>query len=300
MRSVNAVLEGEAVGYRLLKGQVVQVTETEELKQLGAQLHHSPALVLAVGGPQVNDLRCHVHVPPNRGAVSAVMDDSQLTVLCDKRPVMAEGRRMMRRTAVTVALATHKACPSMRRAEGNHRSWFLPAALILAGALTPASARAAPASGSRAGGGRAFRVITSRCSTLMKRIGLAVLMVLSLAAARGRAGGSDGCGEFNQTCCAPGTLDPNDPSVLCDAVCIPNPLACSPGGKCLFADGVVGCSGDGQCASGFCQFSVGPKEVGTCVQRNPAPAVSNATAGFIGAVLLFAGLWSVRRVARRR
>ena len=54
------------------------------------------------------------------------------------------------------------------------------------------------------------------------------------------------------------------------------------------------CTGNSQqCVGGLCNG-------GICVQRDPAPAVSNHTAVFVGAALLLAGLWSVRRLARRR
>ena len=53
------------------------------------------------------------------------------------------------------------------------------------------------------------------------------------------------------------------------------------------------CTASTQCTSTLCNG-------GVCATANPAPAVSNHTAVFIGAALLLAGLWSVRRVARRR
>jgi len=53
------------------------------------------------------------------------------------------------------------------------------------------------------------------------------------------------------------------------------------------------CSNDTQCPSGL--FCVN----GVCVRRNNAPAVSNRTGLFVAAGLLLAGLWSVRRRARR-
>jgi hypothetical protein len=57
------------------------------------------------------------------------------------------------------------------------------------------------------------------------------------------------------------------------------------------SDGQV-CNDSRQCASAFC-------DGGICVRRNPAPAVSNRTAVFLAAGLLLAGLWSMRRLARR-
>jgi hypothetical protein len=53
------------------------------------------------------------------------------------------------------------------------------------------------------------------------------------------------------------------------------------------------CTDSQQCAGGLCNG-------GICVQRNPAPAVSNHNAIFIAAGLLLAGVWQVRRLARRR
>ena len=117
----------------------------------------------------------------------------------------------------------------------------------------------------------------------MKRVGLAVLVMLLVAA--GRANASDGCGQFGEPCCSA----PNSPCSFAF-------LACSPAGTCLFADGQE-CDHSNECASGFCQT---PETSGTCVRVNPAPAVSNYTAAFIGSALLLAGLWSVRRVSRRR
>jgi hypothetical protein len=53
------------------------------------------------------------------------------------------------------------------------------------------------------------------------------------------------------------------------------------------------CNDSRQCTSALCNGDV-------CAERNPAPAVSNHTAVFIGAALLLAGLGSVRRITRRR
>ncbi|MGH3053913.1 MAG: hypothetical protein ACRDL7_02925 [Gaiellaceae bacterium] len=53
------------------------------------------------------------------------------------------------------------------------------------------------------------------------------------------------------------------------------------------------CNDGKQCASGLCNG-------GVCAAVKPAPAVSDRNAFFVGAALLLAGLWSVRRVARRR
>jgi hypothetical protein len=53
------------------------------------------------------------------------------------------------------------------------------------------------------------------------------------------------------------------------------------------------CTDSRQCTSALCNG-------GVCAKRNAAPAVSSHTAVFIGAALLLAGLWSVRRVERRR
>jgi hypothetical protein len=55
----------------------------------------------------------------------------------------------------------------------------------------------------------------------------------------------------------------------------------------------VSCNDSRQCSSALCNG-------GVCAERKPTPAVSNHTAAFIGTVLLLAGVWSVRRVARRR
>lgn len=53
------------------------------------------------------------------------------------------------------------------------------------------------------------------------------------------------------------------------------------------------CNDSRQCTSTLCNG-------GVCAERNPAPAVSNHIAVFMAAGLLLLGLWSVRRVARRR
>ena len=53
------------------------------------------------------------------------------------------------------------------------------------------------------------------------------------------------------------------------------------------------CNDSRQCASALCNG-------GVCAERNPAPAVSHRNAFFIGVALLLSGLWSVRRLARRR
>ena len=207
----------------------------------------------------------------------------------------------------------------------------------------------------------------------MKRIGLAVLVVLLLAAGRGKVR-ADGtvCGFSGGPCCL--SPDPScDPGLVCDPS---NPSGCSPclgslgGGEggaasCLtwLGGGEGGaaemvcpgtcvqptatptstatptatstvtatatrtrtptatptstvtptptvtptltitptphsladndpCNASTQCASGLCN-------AGVCAARKPAPAVSTHTAVFIGAALLLAGLWSVRRLARR-
>ncbi len=52
------------------------------------------------------------------------------------------------------------------------------------------------------------------------------------------------------------------------------------------------CNDSRQCTSALCNG-------GVCAELKPAPAVSNYTGVFIGAVLLLAGLWSVRRMAKR-
>ncbi len=133
----------------------------------------------------------------------------------------------------------------------------------------------------------------------MKRAGLAALVVLLLAAGRSTVGATV-CGVFEERCCPPGVVDPSNPAIVCDPAATNPALSCSPGGECLAADGTVGCDQDAQCTSGFCQFSEGPKTVGTCVQRRPTPAASTSTMMMMGAGLLLAGLWSVRRVARPR
>ncbi len=53
------------------------------------------------------------------------------------------------------------------------------------------------------------------------------------------------------------------------------------------------CNDSRQCTSALCNG-------GVCAELKPAPAVSSPVAMFIGAALLLAGLWSMRRVARRR
>ena len=124
----------------------------------------------------------------------------------------------------------------------------------------------------------------SGITVAMKWIALAALAAVMLA---GHANAPPLCGNFGTPCCSapnPACLDPA--------------FACSSSGTCLFADG-HGCDTNSSCASGFCQFP-DPVPRGTCVTRNPAPAVSDYTVVFIGTVLLMLGLWSVQRVARRR
>jgi hypothetical protein len=120
----------------------------------------------------------------------------------------------------------------------------------------------------------------------MTRIGLAVLVVLVLAVGHGAAEAD--CGGGGGLCCAP-------PLPACNS----SDFACSPGGRCLNADGIP-CDDKLDCASGFCQPTMPPLPSGICVTRNPAPAASTHTTMLMGAALLLAGLWSVRRVARRR
>ena len=150
----------------------------------------------------------------------------------------------------------------------------------------------------------------------MVRIELAVLVVVVLAAGRGNALVS--CGFEFGICCPnfPGPPTCNSGLVCDSSVC----GVVSPGGGNGGAAGEIcigtcfqptptptstptptphnlhdndPCNDSRQCASALCNG-------GVCAERNPAPAVSNYTAAFIGSVLLLAGLWSVRRVARRR
>ena len=52
------------------------------------------------------------------------------------------------------------------------------------------------------------------------------------------------------------------------------------------------CNNSQQCASGLCNG-------GVCAERKPTPAVSSGIGLFVAAGLLLAGLWSIRRLARR-
>ena len=182
----------------------------------------------------------------------------------------------------------------------------------------------------------------------MKRIGLAVLLLLMAGHANATiCGGSGGeCCSTPPACCPTGT-EPGCPGLVCDtSVC---GLVWQGGGEGGTA-GCVGtcvqptatptstatatatstptatrtptatptstptatptptptmtptphnlhdndpCNDSRQCTSALCNG-------GVCAERNPAPAVSNHTAVFIGAALLLAGLWSVQRLARRR
>ena len=80
----------------------------------------------------------------------------------------------------------------------------------------------------------------------------------------------------NSTCCSP-----SDSSNECGGNC---------GVRCPLASQ---CNSNSDCLSGLCNG-------GVCVQRKPAPAVSNHTAIFVGAGLLLTGLWQVRRRLARR
>ena len=163
----------------------------------------------------------------------------------------------------------------------------------------------------------------------MTRIGLAVLVVLLLAA--GHASATVGCGLLGDPCCPSGVL-PDDALCAPGFVCDPNNIA---GCDLVWLGGGDGgaaqvvclgtcvrptatptstatntptttptptphglpdtdpCTDSRQCASALCNG-------GMCATANPAPAVSNRNAVFMGAALLLAGLWSVRRIARRR
>lgn len=73
-------------------------------------------------------------------------------------------------------------------------------------------------------------------------------------------------------------------------------------------DVALGCIHNPTCALGDTCTGNSPPECvdnllcngGICVTRNPAPAVSDRNTIFIGAALLLAGLWQVRRLAARR
>ena len=117
----------------------------------------------------------------------------------------------------------------------------------------------------------------------MTRFGMAVVVMLLLAAGRGNA---DGCpAQFNEACCS-------------SVPACGSGLACNPVGVCLFAVGEE-CDNSTQCATGVCEFRPGVPD-GTCGQPAKAPAVSARTAMLMGASLLLFGLWSVRRVASRQ
>ena len=164
----------------------------------------------------------------------------------------------------------------------------------------------------------------------MKRVGLVVMaMLLLLAGTRANAGNIDGgctppCGQC-QACfggglggfCLPQIGSPcivGSSAGVCDfSGCVaftatptvtntatatptetptPTPTATNTPTPHNLPD-TDPCNDSRQCASALCNG-------GVCATANPAPAVSNHTAVFIGAALLLAGLWSVRRVARRR
>lgn len=74
------------------------------------------------------------------------------------------------------------------------------------------------------------------------------------------------------------------PTATPTATQTPTPTLVPLGGSCTVGT---------QCASTLCNG-------GVCATLKPAPAVSDRTGLFIGAALLLAGLWSMRRVARRR
>ncbi len=116
----------------------------------------------------------------------------------------------------------------------------------------------------------------------MTRMGFVVLVGLLLVV--GRAGSASA-----RTRC---TTDQDCTMVSAD-------LACGLNGFCGLADGQK-CDANSECASGFCQFPLVDPPAGTCVERNPAPAASTHTTILMGTGLLLAGMWSVRRVARRR
>jgi hypothetical protein len=168
----------------------------------------------------------------------------------------------------------------------------------------------------------------------MTRVGLAVLVVLLLATGRGMAWNV--CGIVNASCCDSAPFcdtglvcDPSntsgcsglvwlgpgeggaagDASTGCPGTCVeptatptatstptatatstPTPTATHTPHNLADTDP---CTDSRQCASTLCNG-------GVCATANPAPAVSNHNAVVIAAGLLLAGLWSVRRVARRR
>ena len=154
----------------------------------------------------------------------------------------------------------------------------------------------------------------------MARIGLAGLVVLALAAGRALAWGPVECGAVNQMCCE--TAPACHPGLVCDST---NTNGCDTlvlpgrgdGGAAGFSTVCPGtcvqptqtptptptptphnlpdnasCNDSRQCTSTLCNG-------GVCAEGKPAPAVSNHVGLFIGAGLLLAGLWSVRRIARR-
>ncbi len=61
-----------------------------------------------------------------------------------------------------------------------------------------------------------------------------------------------------------------------------------------------GCSTDANHCFFYCAAGPAPTPTPAPVPQNPAPTVSNQNALLLGAALLLAGMWSVRRVARRR
>lgn len=162
----------------------------------------------------------------------------------------------------------------------------------------------------------------------------AVTLLAAVVVTPGRAQASDG----SVACCDTGTCSVVTPAVNCNHPADGSPTSCSGvacsgccqnfGGNpkacdselgevaCRQANGTfmahahctsdmtsptciagsldgVPCSESTQCLSGLCNG-------GVCVERSPAPAVSNRNAIFVGVGLLLAGLWSVRRLARRR
>ena len=167
----------------------------------------------------------------------------------------------------------------------------------------------------------------------MKRIGLAVLALFVLAGRGAKA--QQGCCQFTCSDRSVGAVitaaTADDCETACDAFCLKTSSSClssgvseCPEGEILSSCGVFQytcatpsptptttptptatptptphnlhdndpCNDSRQCTSALCNG-------GVCAERNPAPAVSNHTAAFIGAALLLAGLWSVRRLARR-
>ena len=155
----------------------------------------------------------------------------------------------------------------------------------------------------------------------MMRIGLAVLVVLLLAAVRANAGGpvgggcSPACGPcqicvLNSCSTLPAGL-PCGPSAVCDifGVCVTftqTPTATSTPTATPTSTPTPtvtptphnlpdneSCNDSRQCTSALCNG-------GVCAERKPAPAVSNHFVLFISAGLLLIGLWSAQRMARRR